>query len=95
MPAGVPSVHAADLMAACGSSAIVQVPAGRWDVHVLSALPEPIASRVRHGGFVLGAQLADNAAFSVSPAEAMAMDPSQRLLLERGYAALHDASLSR
>ena len=73
-----------------GRSAITEVPAARWNVQAQhSALPEPIASRVRHGGFVCGAQLADNAAFSVSPAEAAAMDPCQRLLLERGYAALH------
>ena len=36
-----------------------------------------------------GAELADNAAFGIAPAEAAAMDPCQRLLLERGYEALH------
>merc|ERR1711995_85714 len=59
------------------------------------ALPEPTASRMQHGGFMRGAELADNAAFGVSPAEAAAMDPCQRLLLERGYASLHDARLER
>merc|ERR1712091_326951 len=54
-----------------------------------------MASRVRHAGFVQGADLADNAAFAVSPAEAAAMDPCQRLLLECGYEALHDAALNR
>jgi acyl transferase domain-containing protein len=44
---------------------------------------------------VRGAALADNAAFAVSPAEAEAMDPCQRLVLELGYAALHDAPLDR
>ena len=58
-------------------------------------LPEPIASRMRHAGFVVGAELVDNAAFAVSPAEAAAMDPCQRLLLELGYAALHDAATDR
>ena len=80
---------------ACGYDAITQVPAARWDVHAQPALSESIASRVRHGGFVVGAELADNAAFAVSPAEVVAMDPCQRLLLEHGYAALHDASLDR
>merc|ERR1712091_425643 len=54
-----------------------------------------MASRVRHAGFVQGADLADNAAFAVSPAEAAAMDPCQRLLLECGYEALHDSALDR
>merc|ERR1711965_637518 len=58
-------------------------------------LPEPIASRVRHTGFVRGAELADNAVFAISRAEAAAMDPCQRLVLEFGYAALRDAPLDR
>ena len=78
-----------------GRDAIVQVPAARWDVYAQLALPEPIASRVRHTGFVSGAELVDNAAFAVSAAEAAAMDPCQRLLLEHGYMALHDAALDR
>jgi 3-oxoacyl-(acyl-carrier-protein) synthase len=82
-------------MVMCGSDAIVQVPAARWDLDAQPALHEPVSGRMRHGGFVRGAQLADNAAFAVSPAEAAAMDPCQRLLLERGYIALHDAALDR
>ena len=76
-------------------NAVCEVPATRWDVHAQPALPEPAASRVRHGGFVLGAELADNTAFGLSSAETAAMDPCQRLLLERSYAALHAASLDR
>ena len=78
-----------------GCDAVGEVPAARWDVGGLRALPEPVSSRVRHGGFVRGAELADHAAFALSPAEAAAMDPCQRLLLERGYAALHAAALDR
>jgi len=80
---------------ACGRDAIMQVPGARWDVHAIALLPEPVASRVRHGGFVCGAELADSAAFGVSAAEAAAMDPCQRLLLERGYTALHDGAWGR
>ena len=58
-------------------------------------LLEPLASRMRHAGFVRGAELADNMAFGISPVEAAAMDPCQRLLLERGYEALHGAALDR
>ena len=95
LPLGAGSMAAVESMVACGRDAISQVPLSRWDVAAQPSLPEPIASRMRHGGFVSGAQLVDHGAFSVSPAEAAAMDPQQRLLLEHGYAALHDASLDR
>jgi 3-oxoacyl-(acyl-carrier-protein) synthase/NADPH:quinone reductase-like Zn-dependent oxidoreductase len=95
LPSGASSPWMAISMVECGCNAIIQVPAARWDVHAQLVLPEPIASRVRHTGFVRGAELADNVAFAVSPAEAAAMDPCQRLVLEFGYAALHDAPLDR
>ena len=95
LPSGASSPWMAACMVGCGYDAIMQVPAKRWDVRAHAALPEPVASRVRHTGFVRGAELADNAVFGVSPAEAAAMDPCQRLVLELGYAALHDAPLDR
>jgi 3-oxoacyl-(acyl-carrier-protein) synthase len=94
-PGGAPSLAAASMMVACGRGVITQVPATRWDVHSQPSLAEPVASRVRHLGFVRDAQLADNAAFGVSHSEAAAMDPCQRLVLERGYAALADAYMQR
>ena len=81
----------AQMQAACGD-AVGGVPQTRWvlekavDANMLRAEQ---AACVRHGGFVLGAQRFDTAAFSVSPAEVGAMDPQQRLLLEYGYASLH------
>ena len=71
------------------------VPVTRWDVRAQPALSDPMVSRVRHGGFMHGAERADNAMFFVSSAEAAAMDPCQRLLLEHGYAALHAANIDR
>jgi NAD(P)-dependent dehydrogenase (short-subunit alcohol dehydrogenase family) len=65
-PSGVSSKLTASCMVSCGSDAIVQVPTSRWDVTAQPTLPEPFASRVRHAGFVQGAELADNAAFSVA-----------------------------
>jgi hypothetical protein len=94
-PLGASSPQMASCMAACGRDAIVQVPAVRWVLGAHASLPKPIASRVRHTGFVRGAELADNAAFAISPTEAAAMDPCQRLVLEFGYAALHGATLRR
>lgn len=76
--------------------AISEIPATRWDVASTQAdLPELIKSRTRHTGFVVGAQLADNVAFAISPAETAVMDPCQRLVLERGYVALHSAAFDR
>ena len=85
----------ASWMLTCGRSLVGEVPPARWDLYAQPVQPEPIASRVRHGGFLYGAELVDNVAFGVSPAEAAAMDPQQRLLLECGYAALHTAALDR
>ena len=48
--------------------------------------------RTRHGAFISGAVAFDNARFAISSAEAGAMDPQQRVLLEGGYAALHASS---
>jgi 3-oxoacyl-(acyl-carrier-protein) synthase len=95
LPSGVSSLALARFAVGCGRDTIMQVPAARWDVNEHLALLDSVASRVRHAGFVYGAELADNAAFAVSPAETAAMDPCQRLVLEFGYAALHDAPLDR
>ena len=63
----LPSGASTPWMGGCGGDAVMQVPVARWDMHAQPALPEPIASRVRHAGFVRGAELADNVAFAVSP----------------------------
>ena len=91
-PARVLSPQCVHRLVASGQDAISEVPKTRWD---MPPLPEPFASRARHGGFVNEADFVDNIAFGVSPAEAAAMDPCQRAVLERAYAALHEASLER
>lgn len=78
-------IHRAWRMAANGRDAFSQSPATRWD-------PD---GTVRYGAFMIGADLFDGAAFSVSPPEASTMDPQQRVLLEAGYAALRGAGLTR
>ena len=72
------------------------IPLTRWDVEQAAARPlvgspPEVASRVRHGGFLRGAELFEHGFFGISAAEAAAMDPQQRQLLERGYTALHAA----
>jgi acyl carrier protein len=94
LPRGTATAAQGYHLMANGGDAVVEVPAARWG-RSAPPLDEPVTSRVRHGGFVVGAQRFDNRAFGVSSAEASAMDPQQRLLLEHGYAALHGAGLRR
>jgi 3-oxoacyl-(acyl-carrier-protein) synthase/acyl carrier protein len=50
---------------------------------------------VRHGGFLRDAELFAHGFFTISAAEAAAMDPQQRQLLEHGYTALHTTGRSK
>ena len=76
---------------------ICEVPLGRWDVMQLINHQE--WTFLRGGASAMVASFAspscDNRWFGVSPAEAAAMDPQQRMLLERGYDALHGAGLNK
>ena len=62
---------------------------------MLGGLHAEVVSRVRHGVSIHNAELFERGLFSISAAEASAMDLQQRQLLERGYAALHDAGASQ
>ena len=73
-------------LVACGSDVSAEVPPERWGDDGLAQLEGEVALRVRHGGFLRDAAHFDNARFSVSPAESVAVDPQQRLLLESSYA---------
>ena len=100
-PRGVESSRALRLMTECDGDAVSEVPSERWFTDACSVItpnsvmPDLIANRVRHGGFVEGLTLFDNGHFRISPAEAASMDPQQRLVLEHGYAALQAAGANR
>ena len=83
----------------CGHDLLGEIPLSRWDVEQaaeqLGGVTPEVASRVRHGGFMQNAELFEHGFFSISAAEASAMDPQQRQLLERGYAALHGAGATK
>ena len=88
----------AALLSASGD-AVGRVPASqRWSLAEAIDMSELSASQracAEHGGFIIGAERFDNAAFRVSSAEAEAMDPQQRVLLETAYMALHGAMARR
>ena len=97
-PGGVNTKTAVRRFVVCSIDAVGEVPASRWDTYqsaVDNGVTPRVASRARHGGFINQVELADNKRFSVSPAECAAMDPQQRILLEDGYFAMHEADVDR
>ena len=97
LPRGVSSQAALRSMSHCGHDLLCVIPSLRWDVdeaaNDLRGSPPGVASRVRHGSFLCDAELFEKGFFTVSAAEASAMDPQQRQLLERGYGAFHVAGM--
>ena len=70
-----------------GTSAITEVPDGRWD---RTRTGDPAVNR---GGFLPEIDTFDADFFGISPREAAAMDPQQRLVLELAWEAIEDAGL--
>lgn len=84
-------------MGATAGDAVGEVPPTRWTAADLAAesTDQRVLQRSRYGAFVTEAELFDASAWSMSVAEARVTDPQHRLLLERGYEALHAAGLRR
>ena len=83
-----------DLLAV-GGSAIRPVPADRWPVDDLyhPVHGTPGRTVMRRGGFLDRIDTFDERFFAISPREAAAMDPQQRMLLEETWHCLEDAGL--
>ncbi|WP_420834327.1 SDR family NAD(P)-dependent oxidoreductase [Streptomyces yunnanensis] len=95
-PGGVSTMDELWALLAAGRDAITEFPADRgWNLDEVYH-PEPGRggrSYVRHGGFLDGIAEFDNGFFGVAPAEAVSMDPQQRILLELVWHALEDAGI--
>ncbi|WP_158894913.1 beta-ketoacyl synthase N-terminal-like domain-containing protein [Amycolatopsis anabasis] len=80
-----------------GREGVVDIPSDRWDVDEYYAPPPGEFGKiyVRQGNFVTRDVAAFDAAFfKISPAEARAMDPQQRQLLEVTWRALEHAGIN-
>jgi acyl transferase domain-containing protein/acyl carrier protein len=95
LPGGGDGVDAFWRMLVDGRDAGRTVPADRWDAaEYLDPDPAtPGKAYTQHGGFVDDVAGFDAELFGLSPAEALRMDPQQRMLLELAWAALEDAAL--
>ena len=78
-----------------GEDAVSEVPADRWDAEEFYD-PDPLAPgrmTTKWGGFVSDVAGFDADFFAITPREAAAMDPQQRILLEVAWEALEHAGI--
>jgi acyl transferase domain-containing protein/NADPH:quinone reductase-like Zn-dependent oxidoreductase/acyl carrier protein len=92
---GAPNAEAFWRLLTQGVDAIREVPADRWDIDALYApdATAPGMMSTRWGGFLEQVDRFDAHFFSISPREAIQMDPQQRLVMELCWEALEDAGV--
>jgi acyl transferase domain-containing protein/acyl carrier protein len=78
-----------------GADAVTEVPPNRWDINAFYDPDSSVPGKMntRWGGFLERIDQFDAQFFSISPREAVQMDPQQRLALKVSWEALEDAGL--
>ncbi|MDG4752604.1 type I polyketide synthase [Micromonospora sp. WMMD718] len=96
-PGGVVDADSYWRLLADGVDAIQDIPPDRWNVDAFyqSEVGHPGTMTTRWGGFLDRIDEFDAAFFGISPLEAEAMDPNQRLVLEVAWEALEHAGHAR
>ncbi len=75
-----------------GKDCITEIPQERWDWRILDDLQSPSGKKMsRWGGFIDHPDYFDPEFFNISPHEAEAMDPQERLFLQICWEAIEDA----
>ena len=95
LPGNVSGPHSFWQLLVDGRDAVGEVPADRWDADAFYD-PDPQAPgrmTTKWGGFVDDVAGFDADFFGITPREAVAMDPQQRMLLEVAWEALEHAGL--
>ncbi|CAE8645460.1 unnamed protein product [Polarella glacialis] len=97
LPGGVRQLQTLSRALSMGADCITEVPFSRWDMDTYyhPEAPTGLEMYVRHAGFTEGAELFDASMFSISKAEADAMDPQQRHLLETALSAFVDGGFAK
>lgn len=77
-----------------GQDGVAPIPTDRWDVAAyFSEQPAPGRMNAREGGFITDPDAFDNHFFGITPREAAALDPQQRILLQCAWRAFEDAGI--
>ena len=75
-----------------GRDCVTEIPRERWDWHDWENLRSPSGKSIsRWGGFIDSPECFDADFFHISPREAAAMDPQERIFLEVCWSAIEDA----
>ncbi|CAK9055131.1 unnamed protein product [Durusdinium trenchii] len=84
-------------MICAGMDMITPVPIERWDneLYYDPDTSAPGKMYARFGGFIYGLEGFDNKMFGIAEAEAQAMDPHQRILLEAAYESFWNGGLDK
>lgn len=94
LPAGAQGPEGLWSLLSRGVDGIREIPADRWDVDALYDPDPNVAGKMstRWGSFLDDVRGFDEGYFKISPREASAMDPQQRIMLEVVVEALEDAA---